>query len=360
MNDTVPEKASFNPVRRLAAWCQPLILGGCCMILGVSEASATTFDQVYAFGNSLSDVGNVYAIAPSLGLPEQPTAPYANGQFSNGPVWVQDLTQSLGLPALTPSLLGGTDYAYGSAETGTTLFHTGNLADLVGPGGQIAQYQAVPHAKDPNALYTIWIGSNDLFDIPPTATPSEIAADLASIVANIDTAIEELAADGAKNFLVLDAPDLGKTPDGLALGPIGSSELSLLAYQFDQALFNGIVPLGIPSLAALGALDGLNLDMLDTYSLLDGAIADPALYGLSDVTDPCLTGAVNYGGGTVCSDPGQYLFWDGEHPTAATHGLIAAAAENLVVPEPAPVSVMTVGLAGICVVLYRRKLSKRA
>ena len=40
--------------------------------------------------------------------------------FSNGPTWVQDLSIALGLGTLAPSLVGGTDFAYGGAETGPT------------------------------------------------------------------------------------------------------------------------------------------------------------------------------------------------------------------------------------------------
>ncbi len=50
-------------------------------------------------------------------------APYVNGQFSNGNVWVQDLAGDLGLGPMTPGLLGSTDYAVGGAETSVTPFN---------------------------------------------------------------------------------------------------------------------------------------------------------------------------------------------------------------------------------------------
>src|ERR1700722_9478309 len=89
-------------------------------------AHADSFNAIYAFGDSLSDVGN--AFIGSHGT--IPGPPYSNGRFSNGPVWVQDLAASLNLPALTPSLKGGTDYAVGSAQSGTTPVHTANDTDL--------------------------------------------------------------------------------------------------------------------------------------------------------------------------------------------------------------------------------------
>ena len=81
-------------------------------VLAVPALSqASSFDAIYAFGDSLSDVGNIFTASGGVA----PAAPYANGQFSNGPVWVQDLAAGLGLAPLKPSLLGGTDYAFGGA-----------------------------------------------------------------------------------------------------------------------------------------------------------------------------------------------------------------------------------------------------
>src|ERR1700729_4664744 len=149
------------------------------------SARAGTIDAIYAFGDSLSDVGNIYAATSGA----QPGAPYVNGQFSNGPVWIQDLAVGLGLAPLTPSLLGGTDYAYGAGETGPTSFNTSLPAtDLTGATGQVAQFLAATPTVDANGLYTIWIGSNDLSDILAGAPPSQYAADIAAAVANVDGA----------------------------------------------------------------------------------------------------------------------------------------------------------------------------
>src|SRR5580704_13702843 len=107
---------------------------------------AESIDAIYSFGDSLSDVGNDSTLSGGL----LPGAPYVNGQFSNGPVWVQDLATALGLSPLTPSLLSGTDYAYGAAETGSTSFNTSNPAtDLAGPTGQVAQFLETNPTADP-------------------------------------------------------------------------------------------------------------------------------------------------------------------------------------------------------------------
>jgi len=305
-------------------------------------AQAASIDAIYAFGDSLTDVGNIYAATGGAA----PAAPYVNGQFTNGNVWVQDLASDLGLAPLKPSLLGGTDYAYGTAESGVAAFNTSAAnTDLTGATGQLAQYQATHAVADPNALYTIWIGANDLSDMLTGQLPSQYAADIGQVVGNIDSAVSTLAAMGAKDFLIVTVPDLGKTPEVLAGGPAESAGASFLTSSFDTALTGGI-----PGLAAT---DSVNISLLNTYSLLDTIVANPASYGFTNITQPCLTGEVNYAGGTPCANPNQYLFWDQLHPTAAGHEIVAGDALALVTPEPSSVSLIAAGLIGL--VLYRRR-----
>ena len=44
----------------------------------------------------------------------EPAAPYYNGRFSNGPIWLDHVAGFPGVP-LKPYILGGTDYAFGGA-----------------------------------------------------------------------------------------------------------------------------------------------------------------------------------------------------------------------------------------------------
>ena len=309
-----------------------------------SSAQAGSFNAIYVFGDSLSDAGNAF-IASGGALP---APPYSAGRFTNGPVWVQDLSSSLGLAPVTASLAGGTDYAVGGAESGNA-----NPGDL---SSQLAAFKAANPVANSNGLYTIWIGANDLNAIlGANPSASVAAAEAAGVVGNIDAAINTLAGDGAKNFLIVTVPDLGKTPEALAAGPLGVAAASGLSAFFDSTLVNGLGSAGIPSLSGIAAADGLNLNVLDTYSLIDGITANPAQFGFTNVMQPCLTGEVDYAGGTPCANPNQYLFWDQLHPTAAGQALVAEESLAILTPEPGTITMMLTAAGMVGLVMVRRR-----
>jgi phospholipase/lecithinase/hemolysin len=67
-------------------------------------------------------------------------------------------------------------------------------------------------------------------------------------------------------------------------------------------------------------------------------VDNPAAYGLTNVTDRCYTGDdLNFsGGGEICPNPEDYLFWDGFHPTAVVHQVFAEAAYTSLTPPRHP------------------------
>jgi len=283
-------------------------------------ASADSYTAIYVFGDSLSDAGNDWI--GTLGA-EPLSPPYYQGHFSNGTTWAEDLSRALRLGTLKPSLRGGHDFAYGGAESGATLVHKLSETPPDLPF-QIAEFRSqVPHPA-PNALYVLWIGSNDLLDMlshKPALTAAQKARAIGQVASNETAAMAALHLLGARRMLILTAPDLGKVPAVAAPARAAGRALS--------AAFNAAL---VPAVQAEAKGLGIQLRVVNAFATFDAIIADPATYGFTDVTAPCWTGSyTSLAGGRLCSKSttGQdrYLFWDHVHPTASGHALIAATVE---------------------------------
>jgi len=299
---------------------------------------ADSISQLVVFGDSLSDTGNVFL---ATGEPAPPG--YAAGLFTDGPdsfpstsgpqgVWVQQLAVMLGVASPTPSLTLGTNYAFGGALTGhDPAFGSGGEPFV---GDQLNLYlTSHPSGVPSNALYVFWAGANDIFT--GLNTPQAAVTNLA---ANINT----LYADGARNFLWLDMPPLGQTPDGLALGSAVSQELNLASQAYNAAWST--------SIGLLDAQDpGINVVGVNVYGLVGSIVADPSAYGFANVVSPAQGQNV---------DPNTYLFWDGVHPTTEGHFQVASLAYQDLTPEP-PTSLLfgTALLVGAVALGWRQRAS---
>ncbi len=341
-------------------------------------ASAGPFDAMYVFGDSLSDGGSDLALSSSIHAvaPSFPLIPGAGvgGHFSSGAVAVEYLAQSLNLP-LTAHYLsapflggatGGTNYAQGGALSGLTnaaVPSTLTIAPNVtvptgfkGVLGEVNDYVASSPKADPNALYVVWGGANDILYYGTTPVLPSCAASanpfVCSAVTNTTTSIAELLAAGAKHILVPNLPDIGKTPSALAGGPVASAQAEALSIAFNTGLAG--------ALSSLSSSYPGDIVPFDTFSFFTQVVGNPSAYGFSDVTDACLTGSVADVGSTVtsaCAAAGvnNYLFYDGVHPTTRGQQLIAGRfAAVLGVPEPSDVALVAIGALGLAGARRRR------
>ena len=132
--------------------------------------------SMYVLGDSLSDQGNMLAATTVLGAPlGQPGIPdqlhYFQGRFSNGENYVDVLASDLGF-SVTPSLAGGTNFAFGGTRTNYNIIEQplGPYPPGAYPWTLNLQTRAflAPAATrdvDPTALYVVFSGSNDIGDI---------------------------------------------------------------------------------------------------------------------------------------------------------------------------------------------------
>lgn len=278
---------------------------------------AAAAGAVYAFGDSLSDAGNLFL---RNGGAEPVSPPYSAGRFSNGPTWVEDLAAMLGT-AMTPSLSGGNDYAFGGAESGTTALHTATSIDLP---RQVAEFTAANPAVTPGAVVALDIGANEIFGIL-TGHSSQAAAStvLSQTVANVANAISRLAAAGVRRFVVMGVPDLGKTPRILGQSASTGVWASQLSRTYNLLLSQKLVA----AAHSTGALIGF----VDAFSVLDDVIANPGPFGFTFVSESCWRGNSRSAASSVVCSPvtqvqNEYVFWDGGHPTAHMHEVLAAQA----------------------------------
>ena len=296
--------------------------------LALSIGPASAYTTLFAFGDSLSDAGNLFDLE---GIPG---APYVGGHFSNGPTWVEDLSLALRLGALKPTLSGGTDFAFGDATTGGA-----RPIDLNNQVAAFEAYAALAHltpAALNGALFTLDIGANDI--INALSDPSTAATVVSAAANSAADEVKELHADGARSFLFYDVPQLGLTADIKALGSAAQTLADTLAQSFNAALLSDLAPLEI------GA-DPVKVFDLHTYDLLGHIVAQPARYGFSNVSDPCIDTPACLSALPAVQD--TYLFWDGLHPTGGGHMLAADLAYALVAPEPSTWAMMLVGFAGL-------------
>lgn len=296
-------------------------LAACAVLASAPRgAQAQAYSKLVVFGDSISDNGNVFAA--SMGT--VPPPPYYNGRFSNGPIWVDDLAAIPGVVSQPTE-----DFAYGGAHTDTTNVDS----RLPGMQTEVAGYLIAHPVVDPNALYILWGGGNDYLNGQTDPTKP---------VANLTGEINQLAAHGARTFLVANLSDLGQLPN--VIGTPASPVLHQLAAVHDTLLNQSLQMLRL-------TLPGDTFFLLDDNALYNQIVSNPAQYGYADVTHSYLN--------TLVGDPNTYLYWDNLHPTAPGHQLIANLAFGVAVPEPGTVALLAASALSGIAFLRRRKQAQR-
>ena len=288
-----------------------------------ARAAAQEYSEVVVFGDSLSDSGNAFALRGVANTPPDyaldplliPGAPYTRGghHFQDGATWVEQLARSLRVagsagPAFRSPEGVARNFAVGGArarEDGINL----NLPT------QVASYlERTGGTASPSALYVIAIGSSDVRDaIVAYSRGQDGGVILAAALGSIAQTITSLSAAGARTFLVWNVPNIGLTPALRIAGPAASQLATTLSVAFNAQLtaILGQLAAGLPAISIVP---------FDAFGLLASIVADPEAYGMSNVTSACVTPSEPP---FACRQPDEFLFWDGIHPTRATHAIVA-------------------------------------
>ena len=282
--------------------------------------AASPFGAEVVFGDSLSDDGNISIASGYPNIMKFTTNP--------GSIAVEDVAGHYGL-TLAPSLLGGTDYAWGGA--GIYNNAPGTPAGVPMITTQIQGYLAANPKLNPTSLYSVLGGANDIFYAAAAAsvgaeTSTQAGTNVEAAAQEEVTLIGALKAAGAHYIVVYNLPDIGLTPLAASEGPAGQAAFTALSSGFNTILNGG-----------LGVI-GTNIVPVNLFTLIRELTAAPQLYGFTNATTPACTTASSLNCTTATlvapNAASTYLFADDVHPTTALHALIAQYVEaELAAPQ---------------------------
>ena len=275
-------------------------------------ASAATLDKVVVFGDSLSDNGNIYEYMKHQ-FPVSP--PYYKGRMTNGPVWAELLVESYFPGAVETHIL---DYAIAGAAV-----VEGDDEPLFTLRGELESYFLSHQNKaDDHTLYVIWIGSNNYLALPENADQA-----VRDVVAGIKRSLQQLADKGAKHVLILNLPDLGRTPAATEFEAV--AELTSLSERHNQQLLELVEGFKQTS----PSVQWLHFDV---RSAMDDLLANPEANGFTNITGTCYESSVDEPSLKIGLEVAStlkitsnksacdgYLFFDLLHPSAMAHQILA-------------------------------------
>ncbi|MFM2043408.1 MAG: hypothetical protein RLY86_1984 [Pseudomonadota bacterium] len=272
-----------------------------------AAAQQIPFRSTTVFGDSLSDTGNLVPLGAF------PGAPYVNGRFSNGDIWVDHFRTQTGTTV--------TSRAFGGAQAIRTT-----PTDLT---AQVTAFLAGNPQIDRSQQFALWIGGNDYLALlnGPAPSTAQVSSTIGGVATVVGTQAGRLAAAGARNFLLFNLPPLGQIPATSTQSAQARSDANQLSALHAEAI-RGVAN----SLRATGA----TVVVVDVRSLFADVVARPAIYGFTNTTVPCFAptatgGLVATGACAMAQGAAGSVFFDAIHPTTATHRVTAQFANGSII-----------------------------
>jgi outer membrane lipase/esterase len=262
------------------------------------------FDRMVIFGDSLSDTGNLHRLDFGL-IPKSP--PYFSGRFSNGRVWIETLYQKLNIPESRVA-----NYAFGGAHV------VRDWSPIPSFEKQVDQYAVWNSGIAPNTLHVVWIGANDFFH---NKIENE-AQLLERVTRTLDCKMEKLLDIGARLFLMPALPALELAPETILDDEHnGDHRISTRFTNLSQG-YNARLAELIEKYKQ--KYPDAEFIVFDTYGFLMAAIDSAGHGGFNYTKERCNPNSYTGSSLQICPNPEEYVFWDGVHPTARAHQVLAA------------------------------------
>ncbi|KAL0009719.1 hypothetical protein SO802_004827 [Lithocarpus litseifolius] len=309
---------------------------------------------LFVFGDSLFDPGNNKYLNASVegGSISWPYGEtffnHSTGRLSDGRIVPDFVAQFAKLPILPPYLQPiahhFTDGANFASAGGGVLVQT--HPGTINLPAQLSYFKAVVKSLKQKlgdveakkvlmrAVYLFSIGGNDYFSFyseNPNASQSYRRQYVGMVIGNLTVVLNEIYDLGGRKIAFQNAGPLGCLPVMKARSPqLGSGcaeEPSALARLHNRALANVLKKLE-------SKLQGFKYSIFDYYNALGDRVNNPSKYGFKNGKAACCgSGAyrgMNCGGGRngtepydLCSNPSEYVWFDGGHTTETANRQLA-------------------------------------
>jgi len=274
-------------------------------------AQNNDFSKLVVFGDSLSDTGNLAAI----NLP----FPYYENRISNGPVLADYIANAISSSAARSGHLLGQQGGFNYAVSGGNILGNDN-EDL---SSQVSAYLSrVNNTADPDALYLVFIGGNDLRDFRGRTDAEQ---DIALAISSLDSQLQRLVDAGARTFVVPNVANIGRLPETIDRessdpGVVARAESHTRSYNQGLSVM----------LNKYRSMPNVVLSEFDLFSALEEVLNNPVQNGFTTVTQGCFDpSALRIEPQCLLFGFDSRPFFDRLHPSSATNLLIS----NLLTPQ---------------------------
>ncbi len=275
-------------------------------------AKASDYSELVVFGDSLSDTGNL----AFLGAFDE--YPHYKKRLSDGPLIVDRIAESLKLSSKSSEHLMRKNLGYNFAVSGGSIIGEGaGKLEL-----QINAYLNKENQKaDPDALYFLMIGGNDIIGLSAGITDQTAANEyIKNVVSTFRTQLNRLVSSGARSFLITNVPNIGSLPTAYALKGFDENIVDR-ATAYTQA-YNDLL---YDELMKHKDRKDISFGLYDFYSDFEYLRNNYQEFGFRSSTSACLEGFYLIIK-PECAEYGfdSSVFFDGIHLTAKASSLIVS------------------------------------